>query len=54
MLEWHYTEFEKHEAQAMAEAINGGSWDKDYTEHQKRGWILKVRWAMNRYRKEAD
>ena len=38
------------EARAMAEAVNGGSWDTDYTEAQKAGWRLKVMWAMERYR----
>lgn len=38
------------EARAMAEAVNGGSWDADYTEAQKAGWRLKVMWAMERYR----
>ena len=33
----------------MAEAVNGGDWSADYTEAQQRGWILKVRWALERY-----
>ena len=33
-------------ARAMAEALNGGSWDKDYTETQKVGWRVKVEWAL--------
>lgn len=47
--QWQHTEHEETEAKAMAEAVNGGNWDKDYTEVQQRGWILKVRWAMDRY-----
>lgn len=39
----------EYEARAMAEAVNGGSWDKDYTDAQKTGWKAKVRWAMERY-----
>ena len=39
----------KSEAATMAEAINGGRWNKDYTEAQKIGWCLKVEWAMQRY-----
>lgn len=46
--------FETSEARAMAEAINGGDWDTDYTEAQKRGWILKVRWAMRMYSADGD
>ncbi|MEM8976292.1 MAG: hypothetical protein AAGD43_29860 [Pseudomonadota bacterium] len=38
------------EARDMAEAVNGGSWDVDYTDAQKVGWCLKVQWAMARYR----
>ena len=37
------------EACEMAEAVHGGKWDKDYTEMQKRGWVLCVRWARARY-----
>ena len=37
------------EARAMAEAVNGGRWDADYTEAQQAGWRLKVRWALARY-----
>jgi hypothetical protein len=40
------------EARAMAEAINGGSWDRDYTDAQKAGWRLKVKWSTQRYRKD--
>lgn len=46
-------EFTETEARAMAEAVNGGSWDTDYTEAQKAGWRLKVLWAMERYRLPA-
>lgn len=39
------------EAMAMAEAVNGGSWNdpKYYGEPQKEGWRLKVKWAHTRY-----
>lgn len=37
------------EAKAMALAINGGDWQQDYSEAQKVGWCLKVKWAMERY-----
>ncbi len=32
-------------ARIMAEEINGGSWDVDYTESQKKGWMLRAAWA---------
>lgn len=41
------------DARMMAEAVNGGSWDRDYTKAQKEGWRLKVRWAMARYGSES-
>lgn len=34
-------------AEKMALDINGGSWDKDYTEAQKNGWRLKAWWCFN-------
>lgn len=34
-------------ARQMAEDVNGGSWDKNYTPAQKSGWILKARWMLN-------
>lgn len=37
------------DAKAMAEAVNGGVWETDYTEAQQAGWKLKVAWAMRRY-----
>lgn len=37
------------EAMMMAEAINGGTWNKHYTEAQKAGWRLMVLYAMKRY-----
>ena len=39
--------FDEHEFEAskMATSINGGNWNKHYTEFQKRGWILNVIWA---------
>ena len=37
------------QAMAMALAVNGGSWEVDYTESQKIGWCLKVRWAHKRF-----
>jgi len=43
------TAYELREARAMALAVNGGDWEADYTEAQRRGWILKVRWALDRY-----
>ena len=30
----------------MAEDVNGGSWDTDYSEAQKAGWRLKAQWAL--------
>lgn len=39
----------ENEAKKMAEAINGGSWDEDYTDAQKVGWRQKVEWAIGRY-----
>ncbi len=33
-------------ARALAEAVNGGSWDKDYTHWQKALWRRRVRAAM--------
>lgn len=36
-------------AKRMAEAVNGGRWEENYTESQKRGWMLKVVWAMEEY-----
>ena len=30
------------QSREMALALNGGDWDKDYTESQKIGWYLKV------------
>ena len=37
------------EAKRMATTVNGGDWDKNYTDAQKSGWCLKVRWAMQQY-----
>lgn len=33
-------------AQALAEAVNGGSWDRDYTHSQKALWRRRVVAAM--------
>ena len=47
------TPIEVHEARLMAEAVNGGSWDSDYTDAQKSGWILKARWAATHHDAEG-
>ena len=45
-----YTEEEiEAEAKEMAEAVNGGKWERDYTPAQKEGWKLKVKWARRKY-----
>lgn len=33
-------------ARALAEAVNGGSWDQDYTHIQKQLWRRRVAAAM--------
>jgi hypothetical protein len=33
-------------AREMAISVNGGDWDKDYTETQKIGWYLKAQWVF--------
>ena len=33
----------------MALAVNGGCWEKDYTEFQKIGWYLKAKWVLEKY-----
>lgn len=33
-------------ARALAEAVNGGSWDRDYTSAQKNVWRRRVVAAM--------
>ena len=44
-----FTSIEVSDACEMALAVNGGDWGTDYTEAQKIGWCLKVRWARRRY-----
>lgn len=39
-------ETEERAAKALAEAINGGCWEIDYTPHQKELWRSRVRAAM--------
>lgn len=45
-----FTAEEQADAQAMAEAVNGGDWSTNYTPSQRVGWCLKIRWARERYR----
>lgn len=33
-------------APRMAVAVNGGDWERDYTEAQKDGWFRKALWAV--------
>ena len=44
-----FTKEEQELAMEMAEAVNGGSWKKDYTETHKIGWSLKVQWAQKKF-----
>lgn len=37
-------------AREMALAVNGGDWDRDYSDYQKIGWCLKVEWAIKKFR----
>ena len=37
------------EAKRMAISVNGGNWDKDYTDSQRLGWCLKIEWAIKEY-----
>jgi len=39
-------ETEGRAAKALAEAVNGGSWERDYTLAQKELWRSRVRAAM--------
>ena len=41
-------------AKKMAEAVNGGKWEKDYTESQKKGWISKIEWALKNLKLTVD
>lgn len=48
-----YSKFDdktKELAEALAISVNGGSWDKDYTEAQKIGWCLKIQWMQENYK----
>lgn len=36
-------------AEKMAVDVNGGEWNKDYTDAQKIGWCLKIQWVMNHF-----
>lgn len=47
MKDFVYTSEEERLAKMMALEVNGGDWKKDYTQAQKNGWILKVRWAVD-------
>lgn len=38
-------------AAKMAVDINGGSWDRDYTDAQKKGWCIKVQYFFENYRR---
>lgn len=44
-----FTDFEMVNGKELALAINGGNWDKDYTEGQKKGWYLKIRWMVGKF-----
>lgn len=44
-----FTDLEKEIGQRMALDVNGGDWNKDYSDGQKTGWYLKARWMLNRF-----
>lgn len=39
----------KVKSKEMALGVNGGDWDVDYTEVQRRGWAIKVLWVCDKY-----
>jgi len=44
-----FTVYIQCEAKAMAEAINGGSWEEHYTEAQRVGWCQKAVYAARHF-----
>ncbi len=38
----------EHEAERMAVHVNGGNWNRDYTEAQKMGWRRKIEYMLTR------
>ena len=49
-----YTKYEETLAKELAEEVNGGSWDKDYNDAQKAGWILKVQYICKHWFDNED
>ena len=48
------TKYEETLAKELAEEVNGSSWNTHYTDAQKSGWVLKVKYIIKNWFNEEE